>query len=358
MAKKYIFIKAYFQNNLGDDMFVHYLAMRYPNVNFLAYANKEKTLTFQHLKNIRFSSSVFVFLDRIANKLLKKRIWNHLFEKKAIGTVFIGGSVFIEPPDFRKPSSYFCPQNMYYIGCNFGPYRTQAYLDFIRYRIEKASDICFRDTLSYNVFSDLPNVRVAPDVLFGYPCFSEKRNGEGIGISVIALEHREGLSEKAELYYKAIAKVIDFCYEMNIPVKLFSFCKVEGDEAAIHQIREKATHKDFATICYNGNVNEILDEINSCEYMIATRFHAMIIGWCMHKKVFPIVYSQKQLSVMNDVDYKGMYWNLKDESYESDNLLTDCLKAERYGDLSETITKANAQFSGFDKFVEKMEGLK
>ncbi|MEI3326743.1 MAG: polysaccharide pyruvyl transferase family protein [Thomasclavelia sp.] len=46
----------------------------------------------------------------------------------------------------------------------------------------------------------------------------------------------------------------------------------------------------------------ILNCIGSAEIVIATRFHAMILGWCMGKKTLPIVYSSKMTHVLEEFE--------------------------------------------------------
>lgn len=51
--------------------------------------------------------------------------------------------------------------------------------------------------------------------------------------------------------------------------------------------------------------------ISQCDSVIATRYHAMILGMLFHKKIVPIVYSEKMSNVLNDMEYIGKTIDLK-----------------------------------------------
>ena len=47
-----VFVRGFFHVNLGDDLFLHILAKRYPNHNFHVILNEEYTNVFCDEKNI------------------------------------------------------------------------------------------------------------------------------------------------------------------------------------------------------------------------------------------------------------------------------------------------------------------
>jgi colanic acid/amylovoran biosynthesis protein len=239
------------------------------------------------------------------------------------------------------------------IGCNFGPYKTEAYRAFIFSRLEKARDVCFRDRYSFHVFSSLDHVRVAPDVLFGYPNYPALRQGRGVGISVLCLDDRPELKHMADRYYSVIAQTVDTCAQQKIPVKLFSFCEAEGDPKAIREIMRHSKTK-CAEVCeYHGDIDSILEQLNQCEYIVASRFHAMVIGWCLCKKVFPVVYSDKQLHVLHDVGYSGSHWDLRKTEADTDIRLMDRILEANCLDVRDDQERAQQQFEMLDGYINE-----
>ena len=351
---KKIYVQAYCQKNLGDDLFVLTLAKRYPKFRFdIPVANSNST-AFKNIKNIKCIKGIRWLIGRILNKYRITRIlFNIILKLKYHAFINIGGSIFIEAKSWKqKQENSIYPR--YLIGANFGPYQTQEYFLAVKEELKKYQDVCFRDSYSCNLFQDLENVRYAPDVLFGYNDIMAKTYTQGIGISVIALEKRKDLFEMKDQYYKTIADLCDLLIEKQVKVTLFSFCAFEGDNCAIQQILNRVKIKEKIRICsYNGDTEHFLGCFNECETIIATRFHAMILGWTLNKKVFPIIYSKKQLNVINDVKFKGVYWNLleKVECYAQDIFWQVNNGEQRLVDIENIRNNSHMQFSAVDNFL-------
>ena len=352
--RKKVFLGAYIQNNLGDDMFVQCVANRYPDVDFYLYADSSYVNVFSAYKNIHVMPQIFIFIDRVLNKIFGKKILKKYLESKYKYSVHIGGSIFIEPADFKRQARIFTHPNQYYIGCNFGPYRTCEYLDYVSRKISLMRDICFRDSYSYNVFRTFNHVRYASDVLWGYYDYPNIVKGDRIGISVIELEHREDLKDKADIYYQSIAEIIDICINNDKEVTLFSFCKQEGDERAINKILKLLGECDVEICCHNSDVRDTIEAINRCEYIMASRFHAMIIGLRLKKKVFPIIYSDKQLNVLEDMGVSSC-WNLREEQWETPwQLYNKCLISKSIENIEYFIKDSERQFEALDFLLKNL----
>jgi len=349
---KNIYLKAYFRRNVGDDMFVETVLRRYPDVRFRAYARPVDLPKLKEEPNLRLVPSWRRFADRVLIKLFGKKGAANCYEKRADATVHIGGSIFIEPTNFKKPDRFYYPTNMFYVGCNFGPCRTAAYHDFIETRLKKATDVCFRDTASRNEFAHLDTVRQAPDVLFGYPYYPKHKQGNGIGISVIDMTERPDLKNVAQDYEAAVAALIDECGKREIPVTLFGFCKEEGDTKVIDRILAKTNSKVADRCEYHGDIAAFLERFNACEYVLATRFHAMVIGWALGKTVLPVIYSHKQTAVIRDAGYDGVMWDVKRSAhYDADTLLIHLTQSRPPKKTKQLIRESETQFAALDTFV-------
>ena len=158
MIKK-CYLKLYLNNNLGDDLFVKILTQRYKN-------HKKVKLK---IKNLKIISGI---LFKIINKLLKLftnsriTIDKILINRSSI-TILLGGSMFIEGEsgEYQELKGV---NNYYIIGTNFGPHKTDLYLNKIKDIVKASKYTCFRDTKSYNLFEkECENTNVAPDIIFG-----------------------------------------------------------------------------------------------------------------------------------------------------------------------------------------------
>ena len=344
---KKMYIRAYCQSNLGDDLFVLQLARRYPDTQFYLYALGENQNAFRNQPNLILPGT----WDRIRRKL------NHtlpipgkeVFDGQGTdGRVAIGGSVFWE----GAPTDYL--EGTFLIGANCEDSYSPAYRQRLGSALASAAGCCFRDRFSYEQFRGLPGVTWAPDVLYGWAPAQSPRPGRGIGISVVA---RKGVFQDdslREAYYNAIAGLCDLCREEHIPVKLLGFCRSEGDKDAMEAIRARtADPENLTCVLYEGDVDAFLEEMNGCETILATRFHAMILGWVLGKNVVPILYSSKQTHVLEDAGFQGPMWNaLKGETCTGPELLEMARRQEGRLDISQLRQASELQFAALDKFIK------
>lgn len=77
---------------------------------------------------------------------------------------------------------------------------------------------------------------MAPDVLFGYPSYPQKKKGSGVAFSVIDTSARSGLEISAEEYYEEVDEAIRSCASEKKRGALFSFYSYEWDDSAIEKI--------------------------------------------------------------------------------------------------------------------------
>lgn len=287
-----IYVKAYLKNNLGDDLFVRSLVRRYPNEKFYLCAKSKFLKPFRKEKNVtRINNIVYSWL-KICSKLTRQRgeIINHSVERKAEAVVHIGGSIFIETENWRTDRKRIENDNIFIIGANYGPSYTVEFENAISEELEHVKDCCFRDMTSYLKFNNIQSVRYAPDVLFGYREFIKYDKTEGIGISIINLENRKNLHHLRNEYEIVIRNICILCQEQNIPVTLFSFCEAEKDQVAIDRIIQKIdSKKGIGVTHYTGDIDYFMRQFSKCKYIIASRFHAMVLGWIMGKKVILII---------------------------------------------------------------------
>ena len=345
---KKILVRAYCQSNLGDDLFVLHLAKRYPTVRFFLYAVGENQKPFQGAVNVRLPNA----WDRIRRK------GNHLVNRQDLfdgrgmdASVTIGGSILWEgaPLNFVQSG-----QPNFLIGANCEKSYSQEFFQQLKESIGKTNGCCFRDSASYEKFSGLPNVTWAPDVLFDYDPELPAQKGKGLGISVVS---RKGVFQETalrETYYNSIAQLCQYSLEQGVPVHLLSFCKSEGDEEAISAILQKVPQREQIIVsAYRGNPKAFLAEMNACETIVATRFHAMILGWVLGKNVVPIIYSSKQTQVLKDCGFCGPMWNAMERKEMTGEALYEfALKEKGQMEISELRERAKAQFKFLDNYLK------
>lgn len=356
---KLVYIKAYYRQNVGDDMFVISLLKRYPDVKFIIFAHKKYTKSFIKSENAIILPMILYYLNRISQKIFKFSLIDAIIYICSDYVVHIGGSIFIETKDFKKIlKNDLHHKNVFYIGANFGPFFTNEYYKLIKNKLSKSRDICFRDTYSYNMFNSLQNVRYAPDVLFGYKGYPELQTGYTVGLSLIDLQSREDMVSKNDIYFEGITKIIHHCISNNLKVVFFSFCNEEGDLKSIEKITRNYLDLKFEIYSYEGDLDIFLRNFNKCKYIVATRFHAMIIGWKLKKYVLPVIYSEKQLNVIQDIEFSGNYWNLLNSEILTEEkigaFLNGVLSSMKLKNIENLGLESENQFLRFDQeIIEK-----
>jgi len=315
---KKVVIHAYTQFNLGDDLFIKILCDRYPETTFVLSAPMQYKERLKNISNLQIISNDSLIM-RGFNYFIKKTGMNirltQLAPSKYDAIVLIGGSLFIQNDHWRKNLNQiksFTTQRRpaFLLGANFGPFDDQTfYLEYKRH-FQRYTDICFRDQYTYSLFKDLPQVRLASDIVFQLPKLTVASNEREMVISVIKPSIREHLANKDAIYYQKIKEIIIQFIEKDYTVTLMSFCKFEKDDEAVNTIANSLPINYIPKLkkyYYEGDIQEALEVIAKSSFVVATRFHAMILGWVYEKPVFPIVYSEKMKHVMDDINFTGTY---------------------------------------------------
>lgn len=374
VSKKRILVSAYTHKNFGDDLFLKMLFERYKDADFtlLSKDHGYETIFSDYHLTISASPKSFVentFIKKIFVKL-NRSLWNKLIsskEEKFLNgiknendiLVVIGGSIFMEGKNkiiptlnkFNILQRIFSSNPTFILGANFGPYKSLQFLEFYKNLLTKYSDVCFRDSYSASLFDDLPNIRMAPDIIFGYKIPKVEKIPKTIGFSIIDLFYRPDLKMYLQDYEDYCLGLIFKYIELGYTVYLFSFCTYEGDTRAVERIFQKinASHqKSVNKVFYEGNIADFLVTYLSVEIMYTTRFHATILSLLGEQKVMPLIYSKKMLNVLEDIGYTGDYINIRDIAKNND--ISKAIPSKFSVDNS-IIKKSQDHFLELDKII-------
>lgn len=315
---KTVMIHAYTQFNLGDDLFIKILCERYPETAFVIFAPRQYKRRLKHISNLHvFTNNSLITrgISYVCRKLSLHSNFLKLLTKKCDAIIWIGGSIFIQDGCWQKDLKYrkaLVSQDKpsFLLGANFGPYDDQQFYLGHKSLFKRYTDICFRDQYSYSLFNDLSHVRVASDIIFQLDQPAVKHIEDSVVISIIKPSIRKHLANKDAIYYQKIKEISMIFIDHGYTVTLVSFCEFESDHDAIEIIEKLIPTSYLSKLTkhyYKGNIDETLYIIAKSSFVIATRFHAMILGWIYGKPVFPIVYSEKMKHVMNDIEFTGSY---------------------------------------------------
>jgi colanic acid/amylovoran biosynthesis protein len=359
---KKIMIYAYTQFNLGDDLFIKILCERYPKTKFVLLAPRKYKLCFKELENIKFYSSdsiVIRGINYILGKVKKYGNFRKILANRCDAIVQIGGSLFMEGKNWWEQFDYtknstITGKPYFLLGANFGPFKDKEYYYKHKELFENYTDICFREKYSFNLFKDLSNVRMADDIIFQIKKqdFNEQ-DTNNIVISVIKPSYRESLSGYDKIYYSKIKEIAIYFIERGFEVTLMSFCEFEGDNEAVDNIIKSIPNQYLEKLkkhYYTINIEQTIYLISSSSFVVASRFHAMILGWVFNKPVFPIVYSNKMINVMDDVGFNGLYTDYTNiDNIEPEQVFNSFKNSSI--NVSNQVKSAEKHFEKLDEFL-------
>lgn len=318
MKNKKILLFAYTKVNLGDNLFIYMLLKKYTNIDFYIHVvEKEYENVYKGFENL-----YYIYEDRNLDKI---NIENY------DGFIYIGGSIFIESEygvhEMKEFNKFIrkCKdkkKKFFYMSCNFGPYKTNEYLELAKNTFSLCNGICFRDKKSYNLFKEIPNVMYAPDMAFSFEFGNKKISKEknSIGISVISLNIREELKNIEGPYNDFIKRIIIKFAKRNYKVYLFSFSEFEKDREAIDNILKMLPEQYYnkvEIITFDKDIESYLEKYAKMQYMVCGRFHSMILSILFDQKIYNITYSEKQDNVIKEQKLFKRYQKIKNINYET-----------------------------------------
>lgn len=356
---KKILLNAYLNLNFGDDLFLKILFDRYPNTKWiLPKGGSVYKRVFENYKNVIIKENIFFKIRKKLNMVEKNK-----FYSSYDAGLYIGGSIFMQIPNWESQykerkeviESFYKKKKPYFIlGSNFGPFTKEEFKELYRDLFSKSKDICFREKYSYDMFKELDNVRIAPDIVFQLPVHSRKKIKDSIGISLIDLSDREDLVVYEKEYCSKIKEVVIKGIDLGKSITFFSFCKAQGDEKVIEKIIESIGEEyknKIKTVYYSGNIDDFLNKFSSMENIIGTRFHACVLSQVFNQGLYPIIYSNKTLNVLEDINLDKEFESINNiKNLDIDNLFK-IIDNNKIKDRS-IIKKSENQFKILDKYCK------
>lgn len=368
---KKILLHGYTQNNLGDDLFFRVITDRYPDVKFyLPTLRTENKSVFSDISNLKIVDFLGISKLTSHKTYLLPKLYSKLYMKRFDAVVCIGGSLFIDqknPPVYhrREVENYSFIQDWeiaakagkpyFVLGANWGPCFNDYFFENFNRAFDSITDIYFRDSFSADVFKAKKNIRHGGDILMGaeyvknaVSCKSKKKQ---VAISVIDVSQKSEYQSSGDSYTN---KIVDICREftgLGYEVILMSFCRSEGDETQIDRIIGKLGGiENVRVLNYSENICEMLSAIAESELVIASRFHATVLGWTLGTPVFSLVYSNKTIHMLEDCGVSQGYIRIDDLSNVSaEQIISQAIFVD-----SKEFTGTDAAFAELDKLIKSI----
>lgn len=349
------YVKAYVADNLGDDIFLRLLFERYRENKFLLIANNKYKIKLKKYSNVKVINSVwFKIYDKFCGIFhMTKYFSENVIASICCEAIEIGGSMFIEPNKPYFNNCLFGNKKMWVLGVNFGPYQSLAYKETCEDFFRNVEDVCFRDKKSLQIFSNLSNVRYAPDLVFSLDpreCIEKQK----VFISVMDFEtsHPE-LRKYQSVYEKYLYDIICLYLEKEYEVVLAAFCESEGDLKIVDKLYNKiesTLKSNILCVNYEDNMDELLMHISESNLVVGSRFHSIVLGLSFGKKVLPICYSNKTFELLQDLkiqDYAVWVNDITNETIKQNKVCS--LDTEQIRSLRK---QAELHFEKLDKVIK------
>lgn len=383
--KKKVFVKAYTAYNLGDDLFLDILFKRYPHVDFVLdtslktynhFVNKYSNVSIIGVCLDVFPSSILSRFTRktlecISLKFHKKKFTKYINNRYSSvlescdAFVAIGGSMFMQLPSYKYSYDLyfyeyiinnFPRMKKFFLGCNFGPYKSEWFLSGYRRVFSRFDDVSFRDKYSYDLFSSLRSVRINPDIVLMFKgAVSSIKDRKKIGITI-----RKSDDESISFLKKHIEIIGYLVRKCEFEVLLFSFCENEGDEAFAKELLDNCCKDELLKskvdlVLYNehSDIDSFIYKYSSVYYMFAERFHSMILSILFEQLVIPISYSKKMDNVLSDISFKNRTYNIQSFINMNVSDVNILLSQDKFRFTQNYIDSAVNHFIKLDNFLNE-----
>ena len=365
-----VYLFACIERNIGDDLFVKILCERYPATEFVI-TSKAKYGSLERIPDLVFSDAVekWNWASSLCPNSKLKSIVAKVFQtyytlrlpKYKIG-VSIVGNAFKNINYTGWAQSRWIRERIklvdrfYIMSTNFGPYIDEHWKKDFDNIFPTMYDVCFRDKYSFDLFSNLSNVRFAPDAVFTMGK-KHHENNKNVIISVIDCSfsaRNENLKKAAPIFEKKIAETIDVLYQKGFTVTLLN-SNTEQDKPACQRILKMVGSHDVSVVDYDGKLDSIFDLYKNSSFVIGTRLHTIILGWLYSMPVVPIVYDIKVSNLLNACSYNQNLFDITQLSCVTGLDIVEALVNNHFVISKDILVEAQNQFLKLDEVLSGRE---
>ena len=232
----------------------------------------------------------------------------------------------------------------------YQPLILRAYRDLFR----RYAGITFRDQYSAGLYEGYPNEAYAPDMIFGYPTEVLPQRKQVL-FSPILLVGRMGkrpLEQYTMAYQRFMWNAIRASCSAATMWCWHRFARDRVTKTRLERLTDSLTVSELAhvrTVFYRDTPDEVLHAFAESECVVATRFHAMVLGYAHSCKVLPLCMTRRPRKSL-------MTWaiaSLTMDVLESTDAATvvDALIASEPLDASELIRASQGHFQFTDRVL-------
>lgn len=301
-----ILLDAYFDRNFGDDLFVDTITKLFDKYKFYTFMEN-------------YPPEIQKWAEKIPNLYLLPECRVMLRKGFFDAYICVGGDIFPDGGDFSKRQSWVdavkaVNGKIFFLGFNlFTDYREQTQQEITKL-MKDADVIAPRDEKSVELLRKwMPEKKISVMADVGFLAGWTKKDTQEVqqitrlGIAV----RRPGYADEESMaaYDETIADVINEFLLEDAGREVILFALSNGsvrDEEVAAAITEKVMESTRVKICvYDGDLAYIQQELKQCDFVICTRFHALVACITMGIPYCPVNYEIKMDNLLQELGYKG-----------------------------------------------------
>lgn len=349
-----IYLLSFVDTNFGDNLFIHTVVSRYKEHDFYMIVNEE------------YRNSYELLCQYEENIHLISREESTTFLKDMDGMLVVGGDMFGNDTytvlraqiNTVKSGGGFVA----FLGISlFDDYTFKTKLR-LREMFSKADHIVVRESKTYKQIRKLlisTPVVISTDMAFNTDITAAKAmetEGGLLGISVRKKIPRN-TPDAYKVYCRNIARMaVEYLKESESnKINFLAFSKgVYDDEVVTQDIMNLCPEEYRGRLnctTFKGDVEKYILEIQKCEKLICTRFHALVFAILLNKPFIPVIYEDKMTRLLDEVGYEGtrLYYEEENTSQAVYNFYS--FKAQNASQLQKYMTKADSFFVETDRMI-------
>lgn len=313
-----VYIHAFLDNNLGDDLMIIGLLNEFKDCNFFTISqNSVIQNTFRKFNNLSFITKD-EFKNQMGSYDVYLKIGGSMFQYNSIRQL-VGKirNLLILRKIHRKGIKLVA------LGCNLGPFKVRLSKFVARQELKLYDVVTVRDSYSYNFINEkfkLKNAELYDDIVFEVikdeePIIDENRsfrNRPILGISAFRSIDQPNINY--DFYTRLVEEIKYLNEEYDFSkINLYAFdSENQNDLSACHHIKQLLQNSmdvSIDIIPYLGdNINQFLDRYKESDLMISIRFHSAILCDIYRIPYIPVAYSNKLKNyILDNRSHESVY---------------------------------------------------
>ncbi len=243
---------------------------------------------------------------------------------------------------------------MVFLSVGAGPIENRLSAYFIRSGLSSAEYISVRDAHSARVLTSIgvPGpLPVCPDMGYGlsdrllrHAKRASAERGEGLVVGLNVMAHQDprywprGQAHRYESFLAKMAKLTGRLLDAGYTVRLFSSQpRADGRVAddlidRLAEDRELDTSRLESVIAQIGGVPDLVKVIGACDFVVAARYHSVLLPLLMDIPVLAFAYNPKTTELLRDVGHPERCLDI--DSFGVDEMLEAFSELQRQEDVS------------------------